>query len=307
MCVESQVRPLAELLAESRRRFFTMAMFQVYANSLAALMSELEKFEREISKWGFAGPAMQQQRIDRLVGMIVQCRSYTDTLSLKSSTRQIQRIGAVLDERPVTPAEMRTMFQELKTRIEEDIQDCVFYCINDPIRMTRFFTKSSEQPNAGFLVPKRSDEIYDRIILDCFPESEDDLVETCECFVFHRYTACVFHLMRVVEFGLLRIARLAGISDPKPSWGTVLNQLDRLAFRTKYGDLPDSVRPHVATIKNVLPTLNAIQHAWRNKVSHADLAPKNGISEEICLEIMNAVQAFMRILATSLPRPVAAP
>ena len=55
----------------------------------------------------------------------------------------------------------------------------------------------------------------------------------------------VFHLMRVVEFALMRLAKLAGDRIPKPSWGTVLQQLERLAFQMKNSDLPVSVRPHL--------------------------------------------------------------
>jgi hypothetical protein len=117
------------------------------------------------------------------------------------------------------------------------------------------------------------------------------------------YTACVFHLMRIVECAVLRLAKLAEIKDPKPSWGAVLSKLDKYAFRTDYKDLPPAVQPHIGIIKKLLPAMHAIQHAWRNKVSHVEdkLIPADVFNETTALEVMNAVQVFMRMLAEELP------
>jgi hypothetical protein len=89
----------------------------------------------------------------------------------------------------------------------------------------------------------------------------------------------------------------------KPSWGAVLSKLDKYAYRTEHKDLPVPLQPHIDLIKKLLPKMHAIQHAWRNKVSHVEdkLIPTNAITDDMALEIFNAVQAFMRMLAAELP------
>jgi hypothetical protein len=153
------------------------------------------------------------------------------------------------------------------------------------------------------LVFKDLEEIFDQKVLERFPEISDDVFDAAQCFIHYSSTACVFHLMRIVEVGVLKVARLADIQDPKPSWGAILSKLERLTQRTQYQDLPPSIQPHIGLIRKLLPKLHAIQHAWRNKVSHVEnkLIPTDAINEEVATEVMSAVQAFMRMLASELP------
>jgi hypothetical protein len=310
LCEQSQAIPrLMEVLTRSHRRVFTLEMFMIYANSLVSFLQEVQALENEIARQRFPFNVQQQQaHASRLVGIIVNAYPYTETLGFTHSARQLQRLRERIQLSPVSGQELVAMLSELRRRVEEDLQDRVFWCINDPVRIHRFFKRSTEEPNVGFLVFKSSDEVFDPKILDRFPEIEDDLIEATTSFIFHRFTGCVFHLMRIVERGVLEVAKLGEITDPKPSWGAILSRLDKYAYRTDFKDLPASVQPNIATIKTLLPTLHAIQHAWRNKITHVEnrLIPVGKIGEEETLEIMNAVQAFMRTLATELG-PVTAP
>jgi uncharacterized protein (DUF2132 family) len=154
----------------------------------------------------------------------------------------------------------------------------------------------------GQMVGKRVDEVYPTIAKR-FPEAIDDLVGFSTCYLSCAYTAAVFHLMRVVERGLSEIASLAAMKDNKPSWGSVLRHLEKTAYKTEYNDLPDAVKPHVALIKDAIPKMQAIEHAWRNRIMHIEnkLYPMEPIDKPVASDIMNAVEGFMRILAERLP------
>lgn len=281
-----------------------MAMFMLYANTLVSFMGELQALENEIaSRWRLPLAHQQHaQRLQAILEIISKADVHTNVLSCISAARQLGRIRARLEQAPISGLELSAMFTELRVRVGEELEDRVFFCVSDPARIHRFFKRESQPPYAGCLVYKSSDEVFDPAVLDRFPEIEDDVAESCCCFVHHRFTGCVFHLMRIVECGVVQVGKLAGNTDPKPSWGSILSKLDKYAYRTEYKDLPATIQPNIESIKRVLPTLHAIQHAWRNKVTHVEnrLIPTNGISEEIALEIMNAVQAFMRTLATEL-------
>ncbi|MFZ0318563.1 MAG: hypothetical protein WAL56_05505 [Candidatus Sulfotelmatobacter sp.] len=249
-----------------------------------------------------------------MTSILATARTYSEALSFTSSTRQLVRIKARFDQgvdpstgkgqMPLT--ELSTMVAELRIRLGEDLQDRVFFCITDPIRIQRFFKQCPDELFQDHLIFKDLNEVFDPEVLRRFPEATDDIAGACDCYLHYCATASVFHLMRVVEVGVLRLARLADIKDPKPSWGAILSKLDKYAYRTDHKDLPAPLQPHIDLIKKLLPKMHAIQHAWRNKVSHVEdkLIPTNAITDEMALEIFNAVQAFMRMLSTELPETI---
>jgi hypothetical protein len=292
-------------------------MFQVYVNALTSLMAELKEFEGEIASkyWktgGWGGPITKptpKAKTAKLLKILAGAKSFSEGLSFTNSTRQLERMYALLQNKPlIAHAEISAMIAELRIRIDEDLQDRVFFCVTNPIKVQRFFKRSDGLGNTppGYLVWRNLDEVFDPAILQRFPGIGDDVVEVCQCFVHDCHTACVFHLMRVVEFGILKVAKLADIQDPKASWGAILDKLEKYAFKTKFAELPSKIQPHIGLIKNLLPKLHAIQHSWRNKITHVEnkLIPTDAVDEDVALEIMNAVQAFMRMLAKELPQSI---
>lgn len=173
---------------------------------------------------------------------------------------------------------------------------------SDSSTVERFFTKEILDPNWGTTrwIFKSPEELFETSILEKFPEAAADINDACGCYVMDQYMASVFHAMRIVEIGLLKVASLVELKDAKPSWGAVLGQLDKYAFKMKFDELPDSIKPHRERLKSIIPRMQAIQHAWRNKVDHATLTPTDEFNEEGAKEILNATQSFMRSLAKEL-------
>jgi hypothetical protein len=107
--------------------------------------------------------------------------------------------------------------------------------------------------------------------LSVFPLALFDAREAGNCFAFERFTACVYHLMRCSEFGLMSVARSANVPEEKigKGWDGCIQGIDS----------------HVKTIGSTKPTTNwqdevkkysdlsswftAIQKGWRNPASHA--------------------------------------
>ena len=96
----------------------------------------------------------------------------------------------------------------------------------------------------------------------------------------------MFHLMRVVQVGVMELAVIAGLKDPSPSWGSVLQFIEKLVLLTKHEDVDIHVRPHRKLLENVLPQMQAIQRAWRNKFSHVGtkiIPTESGITGPIAM------------------------
>lgn len=285
----------------------SLEMLQFFPHSIVVLLDDLKVLEQEAATWGFARRLSAERRshMQALLGAVADsCQG----LSLASSTKQIIEIGRRLGH-GLASRDLSSLLVELRNRIKEDLQDKVFYCVTDGAVIQRFFrpadpaTDPPQLSSWGLLVQRRPRELFDPLIVGRFPESGRDIEDASLCFIFGQYTACVFHLMRVVEFGLRRLAGLGPIPDPKPSWGAVLQKLEKYAFRTEYKDLPPSLQPHIEVVKNLIPRMHAIQHTWRNMVMHVEekLVPTEPFSAKAALEVMNATEAFRRFLASTLP------
>lgn len=286
----------------------TLTVLQIYAKGLVNLMEKLQELETEAAIWAREGAT--PERFQSVSAIISKAEDGCELLDLPSARKQIARMRALSSEgsEGMTYEQFRTFVTELRVRLKEDLDDKVFLCVNDRSTVDRFFIVTNEDEYIpptpmGVLVPRAAHQLFHKSITERMEETSDDIVEACRCFVADRFTACVFHLMKIVEYGLLEVARLVGITDPKPSWGSILQRLDRLCNHTRFDELPDTVKPHLAMIRELLPRMHAIQHAWRNKVLHVDnhLIVTGGINEEIAKDIMNAVEIFMKTLVAQLP------
>ena len=132
-----------------------------------------------------------------------------------------------------------------------------------------------------------------------FPSADFDIWEATKCLALDRHTACVFHLMRVMELGLHALGKSLNdpTLDPKtnPSWFKILDRCSKelkkpLAQRSPEWQADEPFYSGVAA------RLMAVKDAWRNETMHV----KAEYNEEEARDILNHVKAFMSHLATRL-------
>lgn len=127
-----------------------------------------------------------------------------------------------------------------------------------------------------------------------------DLDEAAKCFALGRATACVFHLMRLMEIGIRAVARCLGIPDPtKPAernWGTILRAIKE-DLDAHVGQQPTKVWS-IATDKEFFEgayaSLDAVRVAWRNPTMHIE----NKYTDDEAEHVFVAVKGFMMKLAS---------
>jgi hypothetical protein len=281
--------------------FLSAPMIQIYADWLVQLMDNLRELETRAKRWSETGSNTDTP--DEIIGRLIKdIELNVNYLDLRSAKKQLLRLYERVREK-CSFVEFASLIEQLHVRIVEDLEDRVFYCINDPHKLETFFSKEYSQKPRSFIRMKSPNEVFDSEIIVRFPDATDDLKQAILCYVASCYTAAVFHLMRVVEQGVMEMARMADIKDPKASWGAVLAKVDKYCFQTKYEDLPDRVKPHRELLKTLIPEMHAIQHAWRNRVSHIEnkLIPTDPIDQTIAREIFTTVEVFMRSLVKRLP------
>jgi hypothetical protein len=104
-----------------------------------------------------------------------------------------------------------------------------------------------------------------------FPDAREDIVEAGRSFATDRFTACVFHLMRVMERAVQSFAGKLGLSDRAihfklREWGRILG-----AVKKKIETLPQKThrsKRKKEAYSEAWAFLDRVREAWRNKTMH---------------------------------------
>lgn len=202
---------------------------------------------------------------------IVGFKSYIkmfNELGFKLSKLQVDRAVKQISEENFTSENMVHICMELKNRMEDE-------CIS-----RHFFTITDEEEkyldSIGSIFPKS--------VINKLPSASEDLDEAGKCLALGRYTACVFHLMRVMEIGVQEFGTKIGVklADEKV-WQVIIQEADK-AIRAM--DQKDAQTKKYASIS---AHLYNVKLAWRNEVMH----PKATYTSEEAQRIILTVAGFL--------------
>jgi hypothetical protein len=141
-------------------------------------------------------------------------------------------------------------------------------------------------------------KFFDPDVYTKFPSASFDFSEAGKAFALSRYTACVFHLMRVLEIGINAVRQCLAIPDPikaaDRNWGVALrnvkNELDRRQSKL-WQDARDK-----EVFEEIYVSLDAVRNPWRNATMHVE----NTYTEQDADHILVVVCGFMRALASRM-------
>lgn len=163
----------------------------------------------------------------------------------------------------------------------------------------RTFMSLSLSEAAAFNEPLRGwEEVIERL-----PEARGDVEEARKCQALGRYAAAVFHSLQVVEVGMIALGEEIGVTDHQTGWGATRNKLTAI-LKTKHEDRSDFEKKHFKFLEQVQATIEALNSAWRNKVSHAEgkfSLLTADFTPDVTEEILTATRSFMRRLVTEGP------
>lgn len=132
-----------------------------------------------------------------------------------------------------------------------------------------------------------------------FPKAKEDAEFAGECYRIEAFDACIFHLLRVLEHGLRKMAQdlrvksyHTGVIEMR-DWGTLIDEIqsavkalprDTLEAR-EYKERQAMAATHFLFIKDV----------WRNVYYHARNSPT---SQEQASQFLGMTKTFMRVLGS---------
>lgn len=149
-----------------------------------------------------------------------------------------------------------------------------------------------------FYIPDHRASFYkdnqlDKNVKKKFPITvHNDMEKAGNCYATENYTACVFHLMRVMESGVQILGDKLNVPlTTEKDWDTILKNI-RTEINIKY---PKSHSENIKW-KNLLAKLETVKDAWRNPTMH----PKATYDESEARDIILSVKIFMNKLANLL-------
>lgn len=107
-----------------------------------------------------------------------------------------------------------------------------------------------------------------------FPDARRDIAAAGRCYALDEWTACVFHSMRALEFGLRWLADRAGLKPEEIAGENWKNVIDRIEKKIREMEaLPKSPTKSatVQFLSEAAAQFRWFKDAWRNDVAHANV------------------------------------
>jgi hypothetical protein len=265
-------------------------MLRIYAKDFTALLTTLDRVAIQIDKtpqWlQFAGVNLQDPigmsecwkgLWDSLNPLFDDVEGACGRLELTFALKKAQGIRSKYVNNVFAHKELQMALKELRERIDDELNDRILmYVASDK---AKFFL---EKP------PPFGGNVQDK-----FSGITGDIVDAGWCLGIGRASAAVYHLMRVMEFGVRRLAKRLKLPkrlEHKP-WGDILG-----AARTAINALPyitTKERNRRDRYSETVAHLNSVKDAWRNPTMHS----KRRYTQEEAEAIYVNVKTFMNYLA----------
>ncbi len=205
----------------------------------------------------------------------------------------------------------RLQLVETKTRIAHfssrisGLFDAPFQVIEAEISGVRYTLHCEIQKRKFTIIPANKSEYFERD--DLFgatlhavatPKINSEIKAAGNCLAAGLNTAAVFHLMRVAEFGLRKLAQRLNLNAARQSpiefatWGNLLDGIDTELRRIKGIPKGVSREEELQLYSNIAAEIRAFQYAWRDPVMHARFEAPDEAEN-----ILNHVCRFMQRLA----------
>jgi hypothetical protein len=164
--------------------------------------------------------------------------------------------------------------------------------IEDGLRYIGFY----HYPNAKMGILNRVEADWQSAIAK-FPSAKADAIEAVDCYALGHYTACVYHLMRLLEHGLREMAHAVNLTFDVQQWQTIIEQIESRIRDTgdhwpKSAAKSDWMKFYSEAAKEFF----YFKDGWRNYASHGG----GPYDEHQALSVLEHVRTFMNHLSTRL-------
>ena len=198
--------------------------------------------------------------------------------------------------------------RELIAELEKESCNRNYQWLIDQVTAIRKLSQKEIEGKAFFYVPAERIKFYPltnnlhifgKPVGDAFPSAMQDIAESGVCLALDRGSACVFHLMRVLEIGLTVLGAKFNVSLAHTNWEPAIREIES-KIRGMHNDpawkaLPDC-KEQQEFYAQAASHFGILKDAWRNYTMHV----RGFYTEEQAERIFDNVRGFMEKLAERL-------
>ena len=257
-------------------------MIKFCAEEFCAFMGELDALFKE-GIFSSSRTEFTSGELNRIMQIVDRASTWCKLIELNGAPRLINHIKTISTHWwifPPVPGEFGENILALKNIIEDELHERLFMFL--PKEQAQWYEKED-----GFGVN----------VSDAFPSAIDDIKEAGNCYATGRYTACVFHLMRVLEHGIRVLATEVCLDFDQEQWHTIINQI-RSVIKTGEEKLKRGSKKasRLKFLADAAIEFSFFKDAWRNHVSHG----RAYCDRQEAKRVLDHVKSFMVHLSTQL-------
>lgn len=251
-------------------------MLKSYAYNFAFLCSHLEYLEARLRHSKETTLSSDNDLVNTGRQLLSYTKSNCELLRSQALIAEIDRIERQLNYENVLTERYKHSIEHLGNHIRDALEAESF--LHVPSDASQLYEKK---------------ELFGPIVSSKFPESIQDVACAGSCLALGQPTACVFHLMRVMEDGVQALGKKLRlkIQVKVETWYQILEHVDK-AIESMPNKTP-AQRKKKENHANISVLLSHVRIAWRNDVMH----PKRTYTLDEAREVFDAVKSFMRHLA----------
>lgn len=261
---------------------FSARAFYLVGYVLGILPPSIRKDARigEAEAYDLNRPALESTRkhAKAWLGHIEKwCRDIDLKFAIAHTERAIQLL-----ERDASFNQVLNAVDELRQRIADEMKSELFLYV--PSEHAKFYGLSDP---------------FGPAVTAAFPSVAYDIREAHNCYALERPTACVFHLMRVLEVSLASLGNVFGLSLDHTNWGPAIDHIEKKVREVRQDDLwkvmPDW-KDQLEFYAQAVSYLGITKEAWRNYTAHA----RGKFTQEEAKQMLESVKLYMQRISLRL-------
>lgn len=199
--------------------------------------------------------------------------------------------------------EMSTLSDLIDETLKKlDTPYCTNYELYHDLQSIRKAVQSGSKDQLVFRYPSNTaDQLRSwkddwQVVIEKFPSTETDIRLGTDLYCLGHSTACVFHMMRVLEDGLEALATELGVPVGADTWGQIIGNIEKAISDHSSSRRYPGKKETRKFYSEAAIQFGYFKDGWRNYVSHG----KTFYSINEANKVLNHTRDFMVLLAENL-------
>ena len=223
---------------------------------------------------GILGEPLSEESLERIENALNKLSDWCKSVGL---TQSVLLIEAKLAKPPKSSGEMDMIWLS----IEAEMKDKLFLFV--PSNRATYYNK---------------DNCLNDDAREKFPKANQELHDAGNCYASGLYTACAFHCMRALEYGIGAMANDVNVEYNIQNWQNILDEIGA-AVAKEGKSLPrgQEKNDRLCFLSQAVAEFRFFKDGWRNHVSHNKISYDEAQSEKIFEHVVSFVETLSEHLS----------